>query len=257
MSETASVHLHPTPTPALRVEVSPDAVLMVTADGDDVRGVSPEGVPFGNWGDDIAADEPAPSVEAVEAAVGAALGFPVQLDAADNVYADEHWTLTFLRVPVPDGPALSASIARIKEANTKVDVKRGVWEADKERAALSKKVYEAAVDDLQSVIRSETTLPPLLAGLDGAPADGDDWRSVPLSEALAGVSAGVLAKLAEAGLTTVGEMADYSAAHKELMDVPSIGRAKADAIEEALTCFWTKRGVAVRLAAPDDGKGDE
>lgn len=79
---------------------------------------------------------------------------------------------------------------------------------------------------------------------DQAAADEPDgWQDVPLSEALAGVPASVIEALAEANLTTVGELADWIAAdggRHRLTDIKGIGEAKAEQIQQALEAFWVR-----------------
>lgn len=74
-------------------------------------------------------------------------------------------------------------------------------------------------------------------------AEPEGWQDVPLSEALANISETVIEALAEARLTTIGELSDWLAEpgkFNRLTDIKGIGEAKAAAIEAALEAFWVR-----------------
>jgi hypothetical protein len=62
------------------------------------------------------------------------------------------------------------SLKRIREASDKADRLRLAWDEAKEEASAAKKAWEAAVQELQDVIRTETTPAPLF---DAAADNGD------------------------------------------------------------------------------------
>lgn len=70
------------------------------------------------------------------------------------------------------------------------------------------------------------------------------WRSVPLTDI--GLDGKIVAKLAEftPSLTTLGELADFSSGEfRRLTDIPGIGPAKAEAIEEALMAYYAAHPI--------------
>jgi hypothetical protein len=83
---------------------------------------------------------------------------------------------------------------------------------------------------------------------------GEDWRVVPLTEALAGVPAVILKKLADAELSTVGQLADYTASGKMLIELAGIGSAKAEEVERALENFWERRKEADKQSEEANGE---
>lgn len=108
-----------------------------------------------------------------------------------------------------------------------------------EKLKIAKAKREGLITDLRQAIRSHQPSLPF-----DRPAGSDDWRAVPLAQALNGhVTDKVLEKLAEAELRTVGELADYTARCR-LTDIAGIGQAKAEVIEKALEEFWAERNVA-------------
>lgn len=65
--------------------------------------------------------------------------------------------------------------------------------------------------------------------------DGDDPRDCKLSRLFDGV---ILKGLLEGKLDTVGMLADYTSANKDLTDLPGIGPGKAEKITKTLIEFW-------------------
>lgn len=63
------------------------------------------------------------------------------------------------------------------------------------------------------------------------------WREVPLTDLFDPTQA-TWKSLAKAEITTVGELADYTASNKQLVDIEGIGPGKAQAIEDTLLEFW-------------------
>lgn len=87
-----------------------------------------------------------------------------------------------------------------------------------------------------------------------APARPDEsWRLVPVAVLEGfGLSVGVTAKLKDAGLYSIGAIADWTQS-KKLTDVSGIGEAKADAIESALAGFWEARRTEEKHLAGELG----
>ncbi|WP_425618087.1 helix-hairpin-helix domain-containing protein [Anatilimnocola sp. NA78] len=80
------------------------------------------------------------------------------------------------------------------------------------------------------------------------------WRMVQLSTLFEGA---LLKSLKEAGLTTVGQLSDYTASEKRLTDIPGIGPGKAEKIENRMLEFWEQNpnadqaeGAAEQTAEP-------
>ena len=87
-----------------------------------------------------------------------------------------------------------------------------------------------------------------LPGQQELPLDGpaavtcnDAWRAVSICEL--GQAGAVNEKLINAGLKTLGELADYTAADKLLTDIKGIGQTKADKIGDALAEYWRRNPV--------------
>jgi len=68
--------------------------------------------------------------------------------------------------------------------------------------------------------------------------DGDGWKNVPVDTL--GLPAGIVAALAEAGIDTLGNIVEYTAAGKRLTDIANIGTAKAEKIENACAEYWKR-----------------
>lgn len=148
-------------------------------------------------------------------------------------------TLTPPKVPDENERAL----AEIAEVNRRVDKAWEDWQEAKAVAAERKSIFDDTVTELRATIRSIDTPLPLFDRKPAQPEGENAWREVLLVEALQGVPSSILAKLAEAGLTTVGQMADFTQSER-LVDVPGIGQAKAEQIEAALESFWARRAAA-------------
>lgn len=92
------------------------------------------------------------------------------------------------------------------------------------------------------------------AGDDQAAEDGS-WREIPLE--VLGFPVGIHAKLHEAGLLTLGAIADWTASGKQLTDIPGIGPGKAGRIEDALGRFWAGRTPGAQPIPPASSEGPE
>lgn len=65
--------------------------------------------------------------------------------------------------------------------------------------------------------------------------DGGAWRDVELSTLFDGAK---LKSLKKAGLKTVGDLSDFTASDKRLIDLEGIGEGKAAEIEDTMLKFW-------------------
>jgi len=91
---------------------------------------------------------------------------------------------------------------------------------------------EGVVENTRTLCEGEETMTEL-------PGSDDRWRLVPLDEALPTVSRAKRTRLADAGITTLGDLADFSAGGRELSRVVAgIGKAAQASIETAVEAYW-------------------
>ena len=169
-------------------------------------------------------------------------------------------------------PDRDRQLQALCDAETACAEAESAWEEAKADAKAKKEVFEVEVGKLRSLVRALNSPPmplfehaaaereqeseqeasdsqeqdaeysPVASASGPGPDDDDSWRSVPLTEALQGCSEKVLNSLHEAGLDTVGDLADYTVDGKrELTDISGIGAAKTARIEEAMVEFWARR----------------
>jgi predicted flap endonuclease-1-like 5' DNA nuclease len=192
--------------------------------------------------------------------------------------------------PAPEPPAVPAvepppadpapdRLRRIFASAARVRERRSVYEDAAARAKGAKKALEAEQEEHETLLSElereaaaeHESLPlfPADTAAPEPPAD-DAWRHTPLADL--GLPPAIVETLTEAELTTFGQLADWTAAGKELTDIPRIGPAKAEKIEEATEDFWARRNssavrdsIACTLAplpdappadAEDDPDGD-
>lgn len=72
------------------------------------------------------------------------------------------------------------------------------------------------------------------------PPDDDSWREIGLEDL--SLTESLLTKLYSANLDTVGELADFTASGKQLVDIDGVGPAAAEKIEGAMDRFWLEWG---------------
>jgi len=134
-------------------------------------------------------------------------------------------------------------------------------EVEDAKAVLKKKkdFYDECVSALRSAVREGPRRYPLFdnkepqPGVEAAsstpaeapaespapvPADDETWRTVSISEL--GITGKLAESLTEAGLTTMGAIADWGDSGKLLTDVPGVGPAKAEKIENATAEYWAR-----------------
>lgn len=116
-------------------------------------------------------------------------------------------------------------------------------EAAKGQEKKDKAAYDASLEVITAIIRAEEEELPLFPK-GGSVAEGlaptdDSWRKVPLSDLE--ISAAILSKLTDAGIETIGALADYTKdGRNQVTDIKGLGPAKATAIDEALDTFWAE-----------------
>jgi hypothetical protein len=140
-------------------------------------------------------------------------------------------------------------LALIYEAKAKVEAKALKLLDAKEAAKAAKEAHDTAVEELMETIRDVQRGGPALPLFDKpraeAGAEDTSWREAPLSDL--GLSPGILKALAECEghpITTVGQLADWTAAEHRLTDIKGIGEGKAEEIDKALELFWAARKAA-------------
>ncbi len=141
-------------------------------------------------------------------------------------------------------------IIRLKQAG--IDEASKIVYDLKERLKEAKDVREGRVLDLGDFIRDgslplfpdpENPKSPRDQGSEiRNPKSDESWRTIHLSELTDPIiKPAVLAKLANAGIETIGEMADKTASDKfDLTDVQGIGDKAAEDIHAALEAFWAR-----------------
>lgn len=160
------------------------------------------------------------------------------------------------------------ALLQIAEANTQYLANLAAYRVAKDKANEAKKLADASALDLSELISKLTNSEPMPLfdqahrnGLPAVPQD-DSWRDVPLCDALPSLTTPVLRKLADAELTTLGKLADFTAAERspgrfnQICDVKGIGKETATKIDAALDAFWASRKPAETDAA-DEGHGEE
>lgn len=131
----------------------------------------------------------------------------------------------------------------------------------------AKQRYDDAVDELRDLIRrgpdAQARLPfpeddgprelghvtitkPLTTNTSTEP--DESWKPTPIVE-LESLPQPIKDKLLDAGISTVGELADYTSQGNQLTDIKGIGAAKAEKIEAAMEKFWESRN--------SEGQGDD
>lgn len=124
-------------------------------------------------------------------------------------------------------------LAAIEEAEQRVADCESAWESAKSEAKCCKDAFDAAVLRLRNVITSKDD------GQQDLPFSepSEAWRAVHVDTL--GLASQTVAALVEANRATIGDLADWTA-HNPLTDLKGIGDAKACAIEDALTEFWSQ-----------------
>ena len=139
----------------------------------------------------------------------------------------------------------------IRKLNAKVREYRSEYEDAAAEAKSRKKSLEAAQDQLSDLIaRGPETMPlfdgPKPAAKPGpkpkkAAAPDEVWRADIIPDL--DLAPSIVEKLAEAGLHTIGDLADWSAGGRLLQDIDGIGEAAAVKIDDAMTKYWSARST--------------
>jgi len=121
-------------------------------------------------------------------------------------------------------------IDRIRAAEIAVQQAEGQLEEAKSVAKGAKDKFDLRVKQLREVIR-EIDQPALPF------KGGEKWQDAIVLEL--GLSDGVVTKLADAGIETLGELHTYLKT-KTLTDIDGIGAAAAEKIQDALETYWAE-----------------
>ena len=155
---------------------------------------------------------------------------------------------------------------QVREKAERVQRKLDDWETAKENASDCKKEYDESVTELLALIRSRvqpTLFQDLPAEGEAVKADDESWwrdKSVEELEPY-GVSERVAGLLLAAGITNLGDLADYTKPSPtgfmpKLTDIKGIGEKTAEKIEEASADWFRdheKPEVVVDTPDPPDG----
>lgn len=139
-------------------------------------------------------------------------------------------------VPPPQKSAYQMKLMSLERAISRQDTE--IEELSNE-LKVAKAQREGLIGDLRKAVRDadQPDIPFKESELESV----DDWKDVPLADVLkAHVSEKIIEKLTEAELTTVGQLAEYTAKCR-LTDIKGIGQAKAEQIEKAMEHFWATR----------------
>lgn len=146
-------------------------------------------------------------------------------------------------VPSPSEAKLSAILdaqAAVRKANGQVYKYEASVEEAKGCLKAAEKRRDELVCELLDVIDGQgrltfsgtATLAP--GDVTAAPAE-EAWRSVSIDQI--GLPEKLASSLIEAEIKTIGALADYTKEH-ELTDLPGIGPAKAEKIQNAMEAYW-------------------
>ena len=139
---------------------------------------------------------------------------------------------------------------RMLEACGKVEEATAKHEDAKARAAAAKKTYEAAVAEMVAAAQ-----PSLFDGLketDAKPSDSDDWESVDIIELDLPIGLDKSLRDATPPLATLGAIAEWARKENELVDIPGVGKQKAETIQLAIDKYWEDHPLAAE-GSDDEG----
>jgi hypothetical protein len=136
--------------------------------------------------------------------------------------------------------------ARIRECEQRVAAAENIALNLKKRASAAKAEFDSCVSELRQAVREANTpqAPTLFDGDASQPAAPESWQDFPLSRWDAfGLNASIIDTLGEQGISTVGDLQDYTKPNdagycKKLTDLNGIGAGKAQKIEDAGIQFW-------------------
>lgn len=184
-------------------------------------------------------------------------------DSTDEQAADLTEAATGEPAP-PDGHDHLAErlLIEIRDKNREIGQARLDWEQKDATAKAAKKRLEALHEAFEKYLTEATEEMPLFeppakpAAAATSPGEDDlSWRPVPLAEL--GLAPGMLKKLEEAEIVTIGQLSDFVQAGSDLTDIQGIGETKAEAIRNSLTTYWRQRNEAAAREQHGEGSTDD
>lgn len=149
--------------------------------------------------------------------------------------------------------ALKAKFRRIEELETECHECAMAMAEAAEQSKEAKKAYEAAVSRLRNAVRDAKNGQQELPFGEEQPAEA--WRAVTLEELE--ISGKLAASLTEAGLTTLGAIADYTANGGALTDIDGIGPKAAEKIDAATQDWWERHPGEADAYFASEGDGNK
>ena len=126
---------------------------------------------------------------------------------------------------------------RITEARFEEEVAHSEYKAAKAKREAIQEELEAFLRSLNRKARDPQQKLPLVEATDDS---GRVERGRAIALSTLNLTPGILESLANAGITTVGEAADYATKHDGFRGIPKIGPQKADQIADVIAEFWTR-----------------
>lgn len=153
-----------------------------------------------------------------------------------------------IRKAVDDSDDLSKQhLARIRSVQRRIETIEQKLADAKEEVAAFKSDLKLANKELREEIADGTGRLPFKEPGDQASSNGEAWRGAPIGELELPLK--LCNALADAGLGTLGALADYTAAEKRLTDIKGVGQAAAEKIEKKLDQWWEKYPLAKAVAS--------
>ena len=126
---------------------------------------------------------------------------------------------------------------RITEARFEEEAAHSEYKAAKAKREAIQEELEAFLRSLNRKARDPQQKLPLVEATDDS---GRVERGRAIALSTLNLTPGILESLANAGITTVGEAADYATKHDGFRGIPKIGPQKADQIADVIAEFWTR-----------------
>jgi predicted flap endonuclease-1-like 5' DNA nuclease len=161
-------------------------------------------------------------------------------DLAEIVKLNEE--VTELQV-VSDDKAKEAKAAKNRLENAQRDLNKFIADLSADRPLFDrpKPTAAEAADHANADTPAGPTPPPQ--------ADADAWRRETIASlGNFGLHPKIIEKINEAGILTIGALAEWTAAGNRLIDIDGIGDGKAAKIDDALEKFWAARSNGILAA---------
>jgi hypothetical protein len=142
---------------------------------------------------------------------------------------------------------------RVRALKTQVRAQKSEYALAKAHASELKKEFESSVEKLLKLIELSEQGAPLFDGIKNddkgeANLEADDsWKEVKLAEVFVALPSGLRQKVEDASLVTLHELTEFCKS-QALTDIPGVGQANADKLDQALQEFWQRRKEAAESA---------